>query len=976
MGTITLPNFRATADVKMNTRLKDGGVYIEWSSLTDIKAWIYSDAQKAIAGRCVVSINPEDNTKLLCEYAASKPQYLGVNRLIVQAKYQGRTKTYDVPVFNFVSRTAAATGTVTIDDPTVDVEIVVEDVSSSILDTVILAAVASAERAEAAAEAAEHMVDIHTGPEGKSAYEVAVAEGYTGTEEEWLASLKGPVGETPDISIGTVTTVEPGTPAAASMTGTPEAPVLNLSIPQGLVGATPNFTVGTVTTGEPGTPVVVNITGTPEAPVLNVTIPQGMQGNTGSSVDYPYELVNNLTTNDATKGLSAAQGVVLDGKVSQLEAKVDEIDANVRTIPMTKATMVGRVFVSTKVKDSNASYTTLKINIHKGDEITAYLNMPSTGAYAISIWDANDAFLDGVAGDGYATADFYKLVVADASAAYALITNCNAYLSDSAAYVHILSDVFQKDVLKVMDNTISAVNDIEDNLENEIEPKIDILYGKETPITVNRNIGSLNADGTATSYSSTSYTYRYSDFIPVENTKKYKVIGYAGSDPVRVLAGYSSNDESTYIANGIDYTPVYGVKQEITFICPPEVKYIRIGYNTAILSDDDQICFLVADGEIAKETIGDKIQCTWNTGFINPDGTVNASGNHRYSSFIPVVPGETYYFVGSQGSYNRPILSLYSTNNLSSICRIIADGQTREEGFFVCPDGCRYAVVVTAPVLVSTDDAGLYSVKNSMVTDAIPNKDKLLEIEGSGYGLQYRNREVSYGYRGKRRPLIGFIFDGDYDLNDTLSSIINLHGYNVGFAPGYDNLFHANYLPVYHKWMERGDEILIHGNTDLSSSTPLSDAEAESKIKAAHDTCKLYGFEGKGYVVLNGACADRFIPMISKYFDYACTQGNKAGQDTPQYLQFGTDSPYRLWRYGLQNSTLAEMKQAVDDVIASGGLLLFYTHANSQTIGYSTAENITSLIYYIDTKVANGDVQVKTPIECIRDFYTIRYEDL
>ena len=50
--------------------------------------------------------------------------------------------------------------------------------------------------------------------------------------------------------------------------------------------------------------------------------PKGDQGNTGSSVDYPYELVNNVTTDDATKGLSAAQGVVLDGKISQLGQQV------------------------------------------------------------------------------------------------------------------------------------------------------------------------------------------------------------------------------------------------------------------------------------------------------------------------------------------------------------------------------------------------------------------------------------------------------------------------------------------------------------------------------------------------------------------------------------------------------------------------------------------------------------------------------
>ena len=302
MSTITLQNFRVGSDLTVKVRLKDGGVAIDWSTLSGIRAVLYSDAQSSIAGRCDVTVDGEDPTLLVCRYAATKMQYLGVNRIVVSAKYMGMTKTYDKPAFTFVRWTEDQAGEeITIEDPEVTVEIDVEDVSSSILQEAVDAAFSAADRANEAAEAAEHMVDIHTGPKGD----------------------KGDTGETPDISIGTVTTVEPGTPAAASMTGTPEAPVLNLSIPKGLVGATPNFTVGTVTTGEPGSSVIVTITGTPEAPVLNLTIPQGMQGNTGSSVEYPYELVNNLTTNDATKGLSAAQGYVLDGKVSQLEAKVD-----------------------------------------------------------------------------------------------------------------------------------------------------------------------------------------------------------------------------------------------------------------------------------------------------------------------------------------------------------------------------------------------------------------------------------------------------------------------------------------------------------------------------------------------------------------------------------------------------------------------------------------------------------------------------
>ena len=49
---------------------------------------------------------------------------------------------------------------------------------------------------------------------------------------------------------------------------------------------------------------------------------KGDQGNTGSSVDYPYELVNNLTTDDSTKGLTAAMGKRIGDNISQLGQEV------------------------------------------------------------------------------------------------------------------------------------------------------------------------------------------------------------------------------------------------------------------------------------------------------------------------------------------------------------------------------------------------------------------------------------------------------------------------------------------------------------------------------------------------------------------------------------------------------------------------------------------------------------------------------
>ena len=329
MSTITLPNIRVSSDLTVKVRLKDNGVAIDWSTLSNIKACIYSDAQRALAGRCDVSVDAEDPTVLVCQYAANKPQYVGVCRIVVSAKYMGETKTYDKPAFSFVRWTADQEGEeITIDDPDVDVEISVEDISSSILQEAVDAAFTAADRANEAAAAAEHMVDIHTGPKGD----------------------KGDTGETPDISIGTVTTVEPGTPASASMSGTPEAPVLNLSIPKGAVGSTPNISIGTVTTGAPGTPVVITITGTAEAPVLNVTIPQGMKGDTGVSADYPITIYNGLDSDATDAALSAAQGKVLDGKISQLRQKLIKLTGFGINGTAAGVTTLGDIYYNTNTK--------------------------------------------------------------------------------------------------------------------------------------------------------------------------------------------------------------------------------------------------------------------------------------------------------------------------------------------------------------------------------------------------------------------------------------------------------------------------------------------------------------------------------------------------------------------------------------------------------------------------------------------------
>lgn len=57
----------------------------------------------------------------------------------------------------------------------------------------------------------------------------------------------GPQGEAATVSVGTVTTGQPGTAAQVTNSGTPGAAVLNFTIPQGATGAIENLDTATVT---------------------------------------------------------------------------------------------------------------------------------------------------------------------------------------------------------------------------------------------------------------------------------------------------------------------------------------------------------------------------------------------------------------------------------------------------------------------------------------------------------------------------------------------------------------------------------------------------------------------------------------------------------------------------------------------------------------------------------------------------------
>lgn len=117
--------------------------------------------------------------------------------------------------------------------------------------------------------------DGPSGPAGESAYQIAVANGFVGTEAQWLASLVGPEGPASTVP------GPQGPPGLDSTVPGPIGPTGPASTVPGPAGAAATITVASTTTGAAGTNASVTNSGTSSAAELNFTIPRGAQGIQG-----------------------------------------------------------------------------------------------------------------------------------------------------------------------------------------------------------------------------------------------------------------------------------------------------------------------------------------------------------------------------------------------------------------------------------------------------------------------------------------------------------------------------------------------------------------------------------------------------------------------------------------------------------------------------------------------------------------------
>ena len=151
------------------------------------------------------------------------------------------------------------------------------------------------------------------------------------------------------LTIGSVETLEAGSAATVSNSGTIEKAVLDFGIPAGFDGkdgAAATVAIGTVTTGEPGTTASVTNVGTDTAAVLNITIPRGDKGKDGTGAGDVVAAADNTftATNTFNGGLKTKSDMPA---VGVLPTVLQRGDSNIQTYTLNNSLSRSVVFRDT-----------------------------------------------------------------------------------------------------------------------------------------------------------------------------------------------------------------------------------------------------------------------------------------------------------------------------------------------------------------------------------------------------------------------------------------------------------------------------------------------------------------------------------------------------------------------------------------------------------------------------------------------------
>lgn len=219
--------------------------------------------------------------------------------------------------------------------------------------------------------------------------------------------------------------------------------------------------------------------------------------------------------------------------------------------------------------------------------------------------------------------------------------------------------------------------------------------------------------------------------------------------------------------------------------------------------------------------------------------------------------------------------------------------------------------------------------------------------------------EAKATQRGKTRGTIVFTDDdGREEVYTRWKPIADEKGIPIVSALITNRVGNAGYLSLeqINEMKAQGHEFVSHTHNSISLTNkdtnnapldvPLSEEEIRSDLQASKDWLRTNGLADNIIIYPYGHIDSASSKIVSDYFDLGL------------YVSGGVNTApirtYRLWRQSVESITLQEMKDLVDEAIATNGLLVFYSHCwnDSKWLDSAFINDLKAIIDYIKASEA------------------------
>ena len=550
--------------------------------------------------------------------------------------------------------------------------------------------------------------------------------------------------------------------------------------------------------------------------------------------------------------------------------------------------------------------------------------------------------------------------------------------TEDDVYIKALADIASLHELKETESYITSEEDIDSGELNNV-----LILVNNAPTETSSSV------------------YRTTNYIPVSEGDIIRVLSYCNNNAF-VITGYASKSQDSYVSSFSVYGKANMEIAEWFFAkIPSGVNYIRVSCPKEYLVNGKIIIKRkVADSIDARLFPIDGRQLVFlnNPYLIDVKGTLVSSSVYYCSDFIELNECDSYKLSGISGGYGCLWVSFYSSQNQADFIgqAITGDGGTTPRTIvFTVPKGGKYVrfcgswdVAHPQPITLIRANEGYRIAANE--SKLLPSNRTLLDFPRTA----------------SRKPMILFQMDMAkvaysqkiIDYADILEANgVKRSTYNV--LPEY--LGHDAYTN-FDFWMNtlfnRGNEVALHTGPDYNFflNSTMTDAQVEAAMKDYLDRLESKGYEITGFIPLGAELKPSFKPIIAKYMNWMLSgdgpTGNVPGDvglmedNVMDYISSLQTDRFQILRIDLEcvhTDASAEMhaamlqkaKDVVDETIDRGGYTIFYSHTYNQTFGTTYTlypELFIPLCEYIKSKIDERQIVTGNTNEMLEWYYTPR----